>query len=101
MIERDSLLRAVIDAVTSLLEEQERLHDVGPVGPDTVLVGQGGVLSSLLLVSLLLQMEDFCRDRGLAFVWASDSAMSQKRGAYRTPAALADYIAGLAAGGEG
>ncbi|MDR1855758.1 MAG: hypothetical protein LBR22_01145 [Desulfovibrio sp.] len=77
----------------------------GRADPDSItlaspLIGQGAVLSSLELVHLLLEAEDFCGDRGVTFDWASDSAMSARRSPYRTVESLARYIASIASNEE-
>lgn len=62
---------------------------------DSRLLGQGGLFSSLMLVELMLAVEDFCAEKDLNFVWANDSAMSERRSAYRTLASLSDFILSL------
>lgn len=61
----------------------------------TPLFGTGGVLSSLLLVELMLEVEDFCGANGLRFAWTDDAAMSERRSAYRSVGALADFVLSL------
>jgi acyl carrier protein len=63
-----------------------------PLSPATVLLGQGGLMDSLMLVNLLLGVEDFCLENGIPFEWAQDAAMSEKRSHYRTIGTLADYL---------
>ncbi len=61
---------------------------------NTVLLGVNGVLNSLALVSLLIEVEDYCEEHDLTFIWPSASAMSPKNSPFRTVASLAEYIEG-------
>ena len=59
---------------------------------DTVLFGPGGVLDSLGLVSLVLDLEQAIETRyDVAVTLADQRAMSQERSPFRSVQALADY----------
>ncbi|MDR2573213.1 MAG: hypothetical protein LBC94_02515 [Desulfovibrio sp.] len=70
--------------------------DCPPLGLQSPLFGPGAALTSLELVHLLLQVEDWCAERGMVFDWTSDSAMSANSGRYRSVESLARHIGGLA-----
>lgn len=61
----------------------------------TRILGNGGILSSLMLVELMLAVEDYCTANGRLFSWTDDSAMSENRSVYRTIGTLADFILSL------
>lgn len=51
---------------------------------ETVLIGEGGILDSLGLVELCLQLEDYALDLGFEFDWTSDNSMSRSKSMFRT-----------------
>lgn len=86
---------ALIQTCGRELAEQEELR-TGDLAPDTILFGPGGVLDSLGLVSLVLDLEQAIDSRyGVLITLADQRAMSQKRSPFRSVEALADYAAGL------
>ncbi len=66
-----------------------------PADENTPLLGAEGVLDSLALVRLLVEVEDYCTERGLPFAWPSASALSPGKSPFRTARALAEYVEGL------
>jgi acyl carrier protein len=65
-----------------------------PVGPSTRLFGPSGVLDSLGLVSVLVEVEQRIADAGEGPVSVMDDrAMSQKHSPFATVDSLADYLA--------
>lgn len=85
-------------ALLALIAETVRAYSVtlraadSPVGPDTQLFGPSGVLDSLGLVSVVVELEQTLTDRvGSNVSLMNDSAMSQTRSPFRTVRSLADY----------
>ena len=69
-----------------------------PIRPSTHLFGPEGVLDSVGLVSVVVDVEQRIRDEHRIDVsLMNDVAMSQSRSPFRTPETLADYILGLQA----
>ena len=65
----------------------------------TPLIGPGAVVSSLELVSLIVEMEQIVEDDcGLAITIADERAMSRRRSPFRTIGTLADYVLELVRG---
>ena len=61
-----------------------------------MLFGEGGVLTSVDFVTLVLDIEEAVEDAtGQSITLADERAMSQKHSPFRTVGTLADYIAGL------
>lgn len=87
----------IICFLTAMVRDIREQADVpvSCISEDTVIFGKEGVLTSLMLVELMLALEDFCTENGIEFVWASDSAMSQRRSVYRTVASLTDFVLSL------
>lgn len=81
-------------AVLSILERDGQ-SGLPEITEATRLFGSGGVLSSLLLVELMLEVEDFCSANGRQFNWTDDATMSERRSVYRTVGSLADFILSL------
>ncbi len=64
------------------------------ISPDTRLIGPGGVLDSLGLVTLIVELEDrLFSDHGVSVTLADDRAMSQERSPFLTVDTLSRYIA--------
>ena len=67
---------------------------IGEVGPDTVLFGDGGILDSMGLVSLVIALEQEIEDKfGKSIGLADEKAMSQANSPYRSIESLAGYAA--------
>jgi len=63
---------------------------------ETRLIGKRGVLDSLGLVSLIVDVEQkIDDDYGLSLTIADDRAMSQEKSPFRTVGTLAEYISRL------
>jgi acyl carrier protein len=66
---------------------------VEPIDETTSLFGADGLLDSIGLVSVVLDIEQQVNDRlGISISIADDRAMSQKRSPFRTVGRLADYV---------
>lgn len=97
-VNRSEVLDFLKQAVPAILERDGQTN-IPEITEDTPLFGSGGILSSLLLVELMLEVEDFCAGTGRQFVWADDATMSERRSAYRSVGSLADFILSLPADG--
>lgn len=65
-----------------------------PDTPDTVLLGEGGIVDSLGLVRLVLTVErQIEQDTGTALSLTDERAMSQRTSPFRSVGALTAYIA--------
>lgn len=63
------------------------------LGMDAPLFGQEGVLDSLELVGLIVELEQAIEDQlGISIVIADERAMSQRSSPFRTTGSLAEYI---------
>ncbi len=73
-----------------------------PIAADTVLFGPSGILDSIGLVSVIVEIEQKLSDRaGRDVSLMDDRAMSQARSPFRTVQSLADYAeARLSDGGS-
>jgi acyl carrier protein len=84
----------------------ERLRDVGDgaqspsptaASEETALFGPEGILDSLGLVALIVDVEEAIVERsGVAITLGDDRAVSQRSSPFRTVGSLAEYIATLA-----
>jgi acyl carrier protein len=83
----------------------ERLRDLDAVvqspsptdaSEETALFGEEGMLDSLGLVALIVDVEEAIAERGVAITLGDDRAVSQRTSPFRTVGSLADYIATLA-----
>ena len=55
----------------------------------TPLMGEGGILDSILLIELCVGLEDRSSELGFEFDWTSDAAMSRSRSMFATIGSLA------------
>lgn len=86
-----------IEKIISIIEEVVGDKPDIRITADSSLVGENAIISSRELVEVLLAIEEYAEDElGVEFDWASDTAMSQRRSMFRTPASLAEYLASLA-----
>lgn len=83
------LIQESIQQVNQMLPKKISLEP----GVDTALFGPGGVLDSMSLVSLIVDLEERLeKEFHQPFILASEKAMSQKRSPFLTIGTLADYI---------
>ncbi len=59
---------------------------------DTILMGDGGILDSLGLVNIIIDVESRFRDMGHAVTLADEKAMSRRHSPFRSAKSLAHYI---------
>ena len=87
--------QAVIDLIIKTAEElsdQEELELDGDMGPATRLFGEGGVLDSMGLVSLVIAVEQEIEEKfGVSVALADEKALSRRNSPYRTVQSLAEY----------
>jgi acyl carrier protein len=90
---KDQVLPFIIEATRSIAEEQG--IDLPPeMNESTRLFGEGGLLDSLALVSLVIAVEQGIEEKfGTRVEIADDKALSQKNSPYRTIGSLAAYAA--------
>jgi acyl carrier protein len=84
---QDLVLRAMQNANVARMPDAQLT-----ISPDAPLFGAGSALDSLGLVSLLIDIEDALRDRGIDVMLSDARAMSQKRSPFRSVAALTAFI---------
>jgi len=90
----EELTRLIIDSTRELAAEQG-LELQGEPRPETQLFGDGGVLDSMALVSLVIAVEQAIEEKyGVGVALADEKALSQRSSPYRTIASLAAYAAG-------
>ena len=83
------VLYPAIEAVKETVERGEQLQK----SPDAPLFGDGAPLTSLGLVTLVMEVEDRVASvTGKTVRLVSSEAMSRKRSPFRTLGALAEYI---------
>ncbi len=88
---RDAIIELIIEAAAEHFEELEAPPE-DRLEASTVLFGEGGVLDSMSLVSLVVAVEQAIEERfGVSVALADEKALSQKSSPYRTIASLAEY----------
>jgi hypothetical protein len=84
----DKIHNFLVGAVAGLVE-----IPIGELNDESELIGNGAILNSRNLVTLLLEVEEFLDDEyGADFNWYSDSAMSDVRSRLRTIGTLKALI---------
>jgi acyl carrier protein len=85
------IMRSLIDLIKIL-----DIKNDGPIEPSTALFGPRGILKSMELVSLIVDLEEKIQDEyGLSLVLADERAMSQEKSPFRSVSSLAQYICTL------
>jgi len=91
------LVLAALRDVVETADPEEPL-ELGEVREDTRLIGDTSVLTSMQLVSLLVEVEQRVEEaHGIAIVIADERALSLKRSPFRTVGTLVDYLSVLMA----
>ncbi len=97
-MDQAALVNLIVASVRDFRLTQPDAKDV-EVGPSTRLFGPNGLLDSLGLVTVIVDVEQRLNDEhGVQVSLMDDRAMSQSRSPFRTPESLAEYILGLTAG---
>jgi acyl carrier protein len=89
----EDLVKTVIAATRELAAEQGIDID-GTLDANTRLFGEGGLLDSMALVSLVIAVEQALEEQhSVAVALADEKALSQRSSPYRTIGTLAAYAA--------
>jgi len=95
VLSRAGVVELLTDGLRALLAEQD-MPVPADLGEGTCLVGEQAVLSSLGLVSLVVELEQAIEDQyGVALTLADERALSQKHSPFRSVGSLADYVCTL------
>ena len=87
----DDISSIIIETIRDLIPKQG-LELPDGLSNDTYLFGEGGILDSMGLVSLVIAVEEAIFDNlGKQVTLADEKAMSQTNSPYRTVASLAEY----------
>lgn len=90
-----ALTSVIGDALRGVLAQQGKSVPAS-IGADTALFGAAGLLDSMGLVTLVVEVEQHLADQfGWLVTLADDRAMSQRNSPFRSVGALADYIHAL------
>src|SRR5262245_12626078 len=90
-MERVDIVALVLDAIRLMNQSrpsEKRLEESNRAA----IFGPGSALDSLGLVTLLIDIEDGLRDRGLDVLLSDERAMSQTRSPFRSVDSLVAYI---------
>lgn len=74
----------VLDEVVRCLRDRSTT----PLSMDSSLMGEAGVIDSILLIELCVGLEDRSSELGFEFDWTSDAAMSRSRSMFSTVESL-------------
>jgi acyl carrier protein len=89
----DDLTQMIITATRELAAEQG-IEIAGALDGNTRLFGEGGLLDSMALVSLVIAVEQNLEEKfDVAVALADEKALSQRSSPYRTIGTLAAYAA--------
>jgi acyl carrier protein len=90
--DRATVAGLVIAGLQEVLAQKEPVPQ-GFVDEETRLIGQNSVLTSLDMVSLIVDLEQrLDEEYGLTLTLADDRAMSQRNSPFRTVRSLTDYV---------
>jgi len=93
---RDTLVESMTDLLKTAVDAEGEHHQI-EVTPDAPLVGGEAILSSMGLVSYVMDVEaSLEEDHGLEVTLVNENALSRKESPFRSVHALADYVLELA-----
>ena len=93
MLSRSDIINEIYAALRRENELRAPSEQI-PLRPDTRLFGEGGMLKSFDLVSLILEVEDMISTRtGIAINLSNQRAMAMHKNPFRDPVSLAEYVA--------
>lgn len=97
---QDELVKLIVRTATEVMSEQG-IEGPDALDADTKLFGDGGVLDSMGLVSLVIAVEQAVQDQfGAQVALADEKALSRRQSPYRTVGTLASYAAEQLNGGK-
>ena len=90
-MDREVALGIVVSCLREALEQSGTPID--EITEETVIVGQGAVLDSIGVVSLIVDIEQRVEiDHSISITLASEKAMSQRSSPFRNAGVLADHL---------
>jgi acyl carrier protein len=99
-MDRSEIVKLILETAEDVLmaDHESFSERQQPPNEDTHLIGQNGLLSSMGLVNLILDVEQQVNDRyGVLISLVDERAMSQTHSPFGTVGRLADYILMLVA----
>ena len=95
VLSRTQVVALLTDGLRALISDQG-LPVPAELGEATCLIGEQAVLSSLGLVSLVVELEQTIEEQyGVALTLADERALSQRHSPFRSVGSLADYVCTL------
>ena len=89
---REELVASMVERLQQALHEESPDHTID-VNADSPLIGPQAVVSSLALVSYIVDIEAMVADSWDAeIILVNESALSRKNSPFRTVSTLADYV---------
>jgi len=99
-MDREEALKVVVACLKDAVE-QFGGTDAPEITSDTVIVGQGAVLDSIGVVSLIVDIEQRLEmDHDISVTLASEKAMSQRNSPFRNVGVLAEHVCTVIAEGK-
>ena len=95
-MDRETLIARMVELLVAALDAEGERHEM-QAAPDSPLVGGDAVLSSLALVTYILDVESWAADEhDIHITLVNEQALSRRNSPFRTVETLADYVAELA-----
>jgi acyl carrier protein len=90
-MDNDTALSIVMNCLRDAVEQLGT--DTTAITKDTVIVGEGAILDSISVVSLIVDIEQRLEmEHGVSVTLASEKAMSQRSSPFRTAGVLTDHV---------
>lgn len=95
MISNDKIIQVILQAIDELNEQLPKEEKI-KTSADTVLLGDGGNLDSLRLISLITTVEQKIEENfGMTITLLDDMASLDNDNPFRTIISLSDYVASI------
>jgi hypothetical protein len=91
-MQREELVVPMVERLQQVIDEESADISIA-VAEDSPLIGPQAVVSSLALVSYIVDVEAMVAERwGAEIILVNESALSRKKSPFRTIGTLADYV---------
>lgn len=92
-INRSEITHLILESLREVLADAEDQRSQAPLTESSPLIGAAGLLDSMGLVTVVVEVEQRLEEEyGISVILADERAMSEAKSPFRTVATLTDYV---------